>query len=50
MTQIANIGKLNTDSRDDIAKELFCKVLKLKMGEELVINTSVMSRTYQRVV
>lgn len=48
--QTADIGKLNTGSRDDIVKEVFAKILTLKMGEELVINTSVMTRRYQRVL
>jgi len=47
--ETANIGKLNTGSRDDIVKEVFAKILKLKVGEILEINSSVMSRTYQRV-
>ncbi len=47
--QTANIGKLNTGSRDDITKEVFAKILTLKLGEMLMLKTSVMSRTYQRV-
>jgi len=44
-----NIGKLNTGNHDDMVKEVFAKVLKLKVGEILEINTSVTSRIYQRI-